>query len=64
MIVFRTPALQHPAGIAVLLGQLGRVGLPVLGNFTLFQCGLLAITVALVRSLDDRGIDNLPPIAR
>src|SRR5208283_1685643 len=33
------PAFQCPARVAILLGQLGRIGLPVLGDLALFQRG-------------------------
>ena len=55
----RLGPLQRPAGVAVLLRELLRLGRPRLRDPALLQSRLLGIGVALTRGRDDRGVDDL-----
>ena len=51
--------LHRPAGIAVLLAQLGRLARPVIGNAPSLDRLLLAVGIALARRGDDGGVNDL-----
>lgn len=51
--------LDHPAGIAILLRQLGRLVLPAVGNAPVLDGLLLGQRVALLGRRHNRGIDDL-----
>ena len=52
--------LHRPAGIPILLGELGGLVLPVLRDAAGLDLPLLGLGVALLGRGDDRGIDDLP----
>ena len=64
----RLGELHRPAGIAILLRELGRLVFPGLGNPAGSDVSLLAIDVALLGRGHNRGVDDLtahgPPMAR
>src|SRR5580700_2558997 len=50
---------DRPACVAVLLPQLGRLVRPLCWNAAFLDLALLAVSVALLRRGDNRGIDDL-----
>ncbi len=59
-LLLRLGELHRPAGVAILLGQLGGLVLPRLGNLARLDVGLLAIAVALLGRRHETGVDDLP----
>ena len=59
LVLARLAEHQRPARMAVLLAQLRRPVLPIVGDAARFDLCLLGRTVALLRRRDQAGIDNL-----
>lgn len=54
--------LDYPARVAVLLSELGRLGLPGVGHTAGLQRRLLSFSVALPGRGYHRGVDDLPTL--
>jgi hypothetical protein len=51
--------LTDRRGVAVIVGELGGLGLPVLGSWALDDGGLLRLLIVLLQRGDEAGVDDL-----